>query len=115
MQVLSLIEASEAVLEEKQGQQFAASGSCTVSTNEKPRSIVPECSRPIAIVPKPGGGGGRTEFPVFRRSLDAIEISLKMLVVLKMSSDFMRDFSKILLIDFFLNLGSVRFDLVLYT
>ena len=60
MQVLSLIEASEAVLEEKQWQQFAASGSCTLSTNEKPRSIVPECSRPITMVPKPGGvGGGR--------------------------------------------------------
>ena len=62
MQVLSLIEASEAVLEEKQWQQFAASGSCTVSTNEKPRSIVPECSRPIAIVPKPGGGGPKSLF-----------------------------------------------------
>ena len=58
MQVLSLIEASEAVLEEKQWQQFAASGSCTLSTNEKPRSIVPECSRPIAIITKTGGRGG---------------------------------------------------------
>ena len=63
MQVLRLIEASEAVLEEKQWQQFAASGSCTLSTNEKPRSIVPECSRPIAIVPKPGGGGPKSLFP----------------------------------------------------
>ena len=59
MQDFRLIEASEAVLEEKQWQQFAASGSCTLSTNEKPRSIVPECSQPIAIVPKQGGGGGR--------------------------------------------------------
>ena len=67
MQVLSLIEVSEAVLEEKQWQQFAASGSCTLSTNEKPLSIVPECSRPIAIVPKPGGAVG-TEIRVFRRS-----------------------------------------------
>ena len=39
--------------------QSSASGSCTLSTNEKPRSIVPECSRPIPIVPKPGGGGDR--------------------------------------------------------
>ena len=39
-----------------------------LSTNEKPRSIVPESSRPIAIVPKPGGVGG-TKIAVFRQSL----------------------------------------------
>ena len=61
MQVLSVIEASEAVLEEKQWQQFAASGSCTLSTNEKPRSIAHKCSRPISYRTeiKGGGGGGR--------------------------------------------------------
>ena len=29
---------------------------CKLSTNEKLQSIVPECSRPIAIVPKTWGG-----------------------------------------------------------
>ena len=66
VQVLRLIEASEAVLEEKQWQQFAASGSCTLSTNEKPRSIAHKCSRPISYRTKIEGGG--TEIPVFRRS-----------------------------------------------
>ena len=65
MQVLRLIEASEAVLEEKQWQQFAASGSCTLSTNEKPRSIAHKCSRRISYRTKIEGG---TEIPVFRQS-----------------------------------------------
>ena len=67
MQVLRLIEASEAVLEEKQCQQFAASGSCTLSTNEKPRSIVPKSFQPISYRTKIEEGG--TEIPVFRQSL----------------------------------------------
>ena len=69
MQVLRLIEASEAVLEEKQWQQFAASGSCTVSTNEKPRSIVQECSR----------GGGR--IPCFQAKV------LKFIFIHNISTD----------------------------
>ena len=38
---------------------------CKLSTNEKPRSIVPKSSRPISYLTKPGGG---TEILVFRRS-----------------------------------------------